>query len=242
MGISLWRQIALAVLVGVMPLMPTAQPAVAQHAVVTNVQMTQVISTQRIKFTWDKIATAKKYRIRIMHGSDKIAKKNVDKPHAKFKESKFSDYETYTVYIRAKGNANYTVNAWTEYTFIYFDADHDNDLISDEDDYDDDNDGIPDTIDDDPYSVSGTVYPIIIENNALQSGTISILQNDSVTWINKDEGGHAVAASNGSWYSPPLQRNESYTHVFGSTGIFTYYDPTYPGVANMMGTITVSTE
>ncbi len=233
------RQVALALMVSLVTMVPAVRPTAAQHSVVTGIKMEQVIEHQRVKFTWNSVTTAKRYRIKIMHGADRIAKKTVKDTKAKFKETKFDDNETYTVYVRAKGNANYVINDWTTYSFVYFDEDHDNDLIADSEDYDDDNDGIPDSIDDDPYGVSGTVYSIVIENNSLQDGTITIMQNDTVTWVNRDEGGHAVSATNKSWYSPPLQRNESYTHVFDTAGVYTYFDPAYSGVTSMTGTITV---
>lgn len=241
----MWRQLALAAIVSIMPMVPAAYPlAENQHAVVSNISMTQVVEKQVVRFNWDKVSTAKKYRVRIFQGSTRIAKKFVDKNRAKFKETKFEDHQTYTVSVRAKGNVNYAANSWATYTFIYFDADHDNDLIKDQDDYDDDNDGIPDTIDDDPYGVSGTVYNITIQDNTLQDGTITILQNDTVTWVNRDEDrDHAVAANNNSWFSEPLQYNESYSHVFTEAGVYSYYDPTTVfNTDSMTGTITVNAQ
>lgn len=241
--ITMIRQVALTFMLSLLAMLPAASPqADSQHAVVTGVKMIQLIDKQKVKFSWDEVSTAKKYRIKILQGSTRIARKFVENPKAKFKETKFKDNLTYTVYVRAKGNARYARNNWTTYSFVYFDEDHDNDLIPDSEDYDDDNDGIPDTIDSDPYGVSGTVYSVVIENNSLQNGTITILQNDTVTWVNKDEGGHSVSASNKSWYSPPLQRNESYSHIFDAVGVYTYSDPTYPGVTTMTGTITVNSQ
>ena len=152
------------------------------------------------------------------------------------------DGETYTVYVRAKPNAKYAAAPWGTYTFTWSDEDHDNDFIPDEIDTDDDNDGIPDTEDSDPIGMSGTVYTVKIENNAFVDGSLSIIEDDSVTWVNRDENGHSVAADDGSWESPPLQTNESYTHAFTTAGVFPYYDPTYPNLSAMTATITVNTE
>jgi len=204
--------------------------------------MKQIITTQRVKLTWDRVTTARRYRIKIIHNGVRMARKLVRKPKAKFRETKFIDNESYTVYVRARGNKNYTKTDWTTFTFVFFDIDHDNDLISDADDPDDDNDGIPDTEDSDPYGVSGTVYPVTIKQNSFVNGTITLAQNDSVTWINQDEGGHAVSATNGQWYSPPLEANESYTHIFSAAGVFPYYDPTHPLLTSLTGTITVTSQ
>ncbi|EKD78842.1 MAG: Blue copper protein, partial [uncultured bacterium] len=161
---------------------------------------------------------------------------------AKFPETKFRDGETYSVYVRAKPNAQYAAADWGIYTFTWSDEDHDNDFIPDDIDADDDNDGIPDAEDDNPIAVGGTVYAVKIEGNAFISGTISIVAGDSVTWVNRDESGHSVAAEDDSWSSPPLQHNESYTHTFSDPGVFPYYDPTYPDLAAMQATITVNAE
>ena len=64
--------------------------------------------------------------------------------------------------------------------------------------------------------MSGTVYTV--RRATLIDGTITINQADSVTSVNKDEGGHSVEATNGSWASPPLN-NESYTQAFDSSGV-----------------------
>ncbi|MBI4407353.1 MAG: hypothetical protein HY565_02520 [Candidatus Kerfeldbacteria bacterium] len=215
---------------------------IGTHAIVTNVSMKQLIQKQRLKFTWNKVSTARRYRVKIMHGSTRIARKLVIHRSARFKESKFVDGESYILYVRAKPTAKYAAAGWATYAFTFNDLDHDNDLIPDETDGDDDNDGIPDAQDDQPTDVSGTVYTVRIENNTLIDGTITVQPADSVTWVNKDEGGHSIEATNGSWASPPLQSNESYTHAFDSTGVWSYYDPTYPGIDAMTGTITVQAE
>lgn len=223
--------------------LPTADAATSDtHAVVTNITLKQLVKKQRLKFSWNKVATARRYRIKIFHGSTRIARKLVRRRHAKFSETKFSDGETYTVYVRAKPNAIYAAADWATYTFTWSDEDHDNDLIPDVTDTDDDNDGILDEDDSNPIDVSGTVYTVKIDGNEFVDGTISIVQNDSVTWVNRDENGHSVAAEDGSWSSPPLQWNESYTHIFTDTGVFPYYDPSYPNLEAMQATITVNTE
>lgn len=220
----------------------TNSVAADTHAVVTNIAVKQLINKQRLKFYWDRVTTARRYRIKIFHDSTRIARKLVRRRRAKFPETKFRDGETYTVYVRAKPNAQYAAAEWGIYTFTWSDEDHDNDFIPDDIDPDDDNDGIPDAEDDNPIDVGGTVYTVKIEGNAFLNGTISIVAGDSVTWVNRDENGHSVSADDGSWSSPPLQRNESYTHTFADTGIFSYYDPTYPDLEAMRATITVTDE
>lgn len=238
-----WRTIALIPLLVFCLFLPQVKAdTTSSHALVTNITLKQLVQKQRLKFTWDKVITARRYRVKIMHGSTRIARKLVIRRRVRFKDSKFQDGESYILYVRARPNAKYAAAGWATYAFTFDDLDHDNDLLPDETDPDDDNDGIPDAQDDQPTDVSGTVYTVRIENNTLIDGTITINQADSVTWVNKDEGGHSVEATNGSWASPPLESNESYTHAFDSSGVWSYYDPTYPGIDVMTGTITVRAE
>lgn len=126
------------------------------------------------------------------------------------------------------------------------DPDDDNDGILDVDEapgqqFDEDNDGIEDYLDEDYIAEHAPTetFTIRIKNNSLVDGDITISVGDTVQWTNKDEGGHAIAAADGSWESPPLESNESYSHIFTEAGSVDYYDPTYPDTAALTGTITI---
>jgi hypothetical protein len=92
------------------------------------------------------------------------------------------------------------------------DPDDDGDGILDVDEaagqqFDEDNDGIEDYLDEDYIAEHAPTetFTINIKNNAFVSGDMTITVGDTINWTNKDEGGHAVAATDGSWESPPLE-------------------------------------
>lgn len=68
-----------------------------------------------------------------------------------------------------------------------------------------------------------------------QSSTISA--GDTVTWHNADTADHQVVADDGSFASPVLHSDQSYSHVFNSAGTFKYHDSLAKTHA---GTITVT--
>lgn len=126
------------------------------------------------------------------------------------------------------------------------DPDDDNDGILDGDEvpgqqFDEDNDGVADYLDEDYIAEHQVVevFTIRIKNNDFVEGDITIAVGDTVQWVNKDEGGHAVAATDGSFESPPLQSGESYSYTFETAGTYDYYDPTAPDLQALTGTITV---
>ena len=55
-----------------------------------------------------------------------------------------------------------------------------------------------------------------------QSSTISA--GDTVTWHNADTADHQVVADDGSFASPVLHSDQSYSHVFNNAGTFKYHD------------------
>jgi plastocyanin len=55
-----------------------------------------------------------------------------------------------------------------------------------------------------------------------QSATVSA--GDTVTWHNADTGDHQIVADDGSFASPVLHGDQSYSHVFNSAGTFKYHD------------------
>ena len=66
--------------------------------------------------------------------------------------------------------------------------------------------------------------------------TVTINQDDTVTWTNTDTKDHQVVANGGSFASPILQPTKTYSHVFRGGGTFRYHDGLHP---TLKGTITV---
>jgi plastocyanin len=59
---------------------------------------------------------------------------------------------------------------------------------------------------------------------------------DTVTWHNADSANHQVVANNGSFASPILHADQSYSHTFDNAGTFRYHDAD----STHAGTITVT--
>lgn len=55
-----------------------------------------------------------------------------------------------------------------------------------------------------------------------QNATVNA--GDTVTWHNADSANHQIVANNGSFASPILHADQSYSHVFSNAGTFRYHD------------------
>jgi plastocyanin len=77
---------------------------------------------------------------------------------------------------------------------------------------------------------------IQIKATGFVPATVTINQDDSVTWTNTDTKDHQVVANGGSFASPILNPGKSYTHAFGGGGTFQYHDGLHP---SLKGTLTV---
>jgi plastocyanin len=66
--------------------------------------------------------------------------------------------------------------------------------------------------------------------------TITINQDDSVVWRNRDTIDHQVVANGGQFASPILDPGESYTFTFRNAGTYRYHDGLHPA---RRGTVTV---
>jgi len=71
---------------------------------------------------------------------------------------------------------------------------------------------------------------IQIKSTGFVPPTVTINQDDSVTWTNADTKDHQVVANGGSFASPILQKGKSYTHAFRGGGTFRYHDGLHPGL------------
>jgi plastocyanin len=75
-----------------------------------------------------------------------------------------------------------------------------------------------------------------IKRTGFAPATVTINQNDAVTWKNTDTITHQVVANSGQFASPILNPGQSYTFTFRNAGTFRYHDGLHP---SLRGTVTV---
>ena len=75
-----------------------------------------------------------------------------------------------------------------------------------------------------------------IKSTGFVPASVTINQDDSVTWTNTDTKDHQVVANGGSFASAILKPGKTYTHAFRAGGTFRYHDGLHP---TLKGTITV---
>jgi amicyanin len=68
--------------------------------------------------------------------------------------------------------------------------------------------------------VAGTA--VNITNFAFAPATLAVKVGDTVTWTNKDEEPHNVVAEDGSFRSPGMDANATYSFTFTKAGSFDY--------------------
>jgi plastocyanin len=85
-----------------------------------------------------------------------------------------------------------------------------------------------------PASTATTT--VQIKSTGFVPATVTINQDDSVTWTNTDTKDHQVVANGGSFASPILKPGKTYSHVFRGGGTFRYHDGLHP---TLKGTVTV---
>jgi plastocyanin len=69
---------------------------------------------------------------------------------------------------------------------------------------------------------------ISIDNFAFVPATLTVPVGSTVTWTNHDEEPHTVAASDGSFHSPGMGSQASYSHTFPTAGRFDYVCSIHP--------------
>lgn len=82
--------------------------------------------------------------------------------------------------------------------------------------------------------VAGTV--VTITDFVFTPTTLTVKVGDTVTWTNKDEEPHTVVANDGSFHSPGLDTNATYSYTFTKPGNFDYICSIHPF---MHGTVAV---
>jgi plastocyanin len=83
---------------------------------------------------------------------------------------------------------------------------------------------------------SSATTTISIKRTGFVPASVTINQNDSVTWTNNDTIDHQVVANGGSFASPILKAGKSFTRVFRTGGTFRYHDSLHP---TLKGTVVV---
>jgi plastocyanin len=82
-------------------------------------------------------------------------------------------------------------------------------------------------------STTGTAAPVSgnavsIDNFAFVPATLTVPAGSTVTWTNHDEEPHTVAASDGSFHSPGMGSQGTYSHTFATAGRFDYVCSIHP--------------
>ncbi len=82
-------------------------------------------------------------------------------------------------------------------------------------------------------SATGTAAPVAgdavsIDNFAFVPTTLTVRVGSTVTWTNHDEEPHTVAANDGSFHSPGMGSQGTYSHTFATAGKFDYVCSIHP--------------
>ncbi|MEN3223259.1 hypothetical protein FPV58_02175 [Mycolicibacterium porcinum] len=86
-----------------------------------------------------------------------------------------------------------------------------------------------------PAPVVGTA--VSIDNFAFTPATLTVHRGDTVTWTNHDEEPHTVAAGDGSFRSPGMDANATFSFTFTNPGSYDYICSIHPV---MRGTVVVT--
>jgi amicyanin len=78
---------------------------------------------------------------------------------------------------------------------------------------------------------------VTIENFKFDPATLTVPVGSTVTWTNKDEEPHTIAAKDGSFHSPTLDTKGTYSFTFTNPGTYDYICSIHPF---MTGTVVVT--
>jgi len=78
---------------------------------------------------------------------------------------------------------------------------------------------------------------VTIDNFAFVPATLTVKAGSTVTWTNRDEEPHTVAASDGSFHSPGMGTGATFSYTFSAPGKFDYVCSIHP---MMHGTVVVT--
>ena len=69
---------------------------------------------------------------------------------------------------------------------------------------------------------------ISIDNFAFAPATLTVHSGSTVTWTNKDEEPHTVVANDGSFHSPGMGSQATFSYTFAKAGTFDYVCSIHP--------------
>jgi plastocyanin len=69
---------------------------------------------------------------------------------------------------------------------------------------------------------------VSIDNFAFAPTTLTVPAGSTVTWTNKDEEPHTVVASDGSFHSPGMGSQATFSYTFAKPGKFDYVCSIHP--------------
>jgi len=87
-----------------------------------------------------------------------------------------------------------------------------------------------------PSVAQNTVVPVTIDNFVFEPARVTVKAGTTVTWTNRDDIPHTVAANERQFKSKVMDTDESYSFTFSTPGEYTYFCSLHP---HMTGTIVV---
>lgn len=75
-----------------------------------------------------------------------------------------------------------------------------------------------------------------VDNFTFAPQTVTVPVNSTVTWVNKDDIPHVIAANDGSFKSKALDTDQKFSYTFSKAGTYAYYCSIHP---KMVGKIVV---
>ena len=77
-------------------------------------------------------------------------------------------------------------------------------------------------------AASNATKTIKIFGYGFSPSSATVTEGDTVRWVNRDNASHQVLAAKGSFVSPILKPNQSYSFTFKVAGTYTYSDELSP--------------
>jgi plastocyanin len=90
-----------------------------------------------------------------------------------------------------------------------------------------------------PSSLAAT--GVSITRTGFKPTSVTVVAGQAVTWTNSDTLRHQVVANDGSFSSPVLAANQSFSHAFRTGGTFAYHDGLRPSLRATVAVIPVRT-
>jgi plastocyanin len=87
-----------------------------------------------------------------------------------------------------------------------------------------------------PSVAQQNVVPVTIDNFVFEPARLTVKAGTTVTWLNRDDIPHTVAAKDRLFKSKVMDTDESYSFTFSTPGEYTYFCSLHP---HMTGTIVV---